>query len=369
MNNRKIKSALTPALLGLLFLNSCGNTEVNPKTKPMQFCLDDNFKAKVKISQPQKEKVTEGITLTGSIEANPDKVVPFVSLVDGVISKTYFSLGDRVVKDQVLAEIRSTELTEMQAQFKIIESQIKVATKNLQSKQAMFEDGISSEKDLLEGQSELAVLKAEKEKISSNLNLFSASTEKGVFQIKAAQSGIIISKNITAGTQISAGSEPLFVLADLSDVWVMINIYASNVQHIVSGMEVSIKTISYPDEVFKGSITSITQVLDEEAKVLKARVVLKNKDLRLKPGMIVDVTAQKLNEGEALRIDTASLVFDNNQNFVVVYKGDCEMAIRKITLLAKSNGSSFIATGLNEGESIVSQNQLLIYEQIKNFQQ
>lgn len=360
---------MVSCLATAVLFSNCGNpAEQTNRTESAHYCLDENFKSKIAFEAPVRRMVTEGIPLTGAVEPNPDKVIHFVSLVGGIISNTYFSLGDNVVKGQVLAELRSAELLELQSQLATIVSRITVADKKLQSVQLMFDDGIASQKDLLEAQSERDVLKAEKEKINANLSLFSASPEKGVFQIKSPATGIITAKSITAGAQISAEGEPLFTISDLSEVWVLVNIYASNVKNIEEGMEVNIKTLSYPDELFRGKITAISQILDAEARVVKARVILQNTDLKLKPGMLVDVTALKQLNNEALSISTVAMVFDNNQNYVVVYRGDCELEIRQVEFITRSNGITFLSGGLDEGEKIISKNHLLVYEQIKNFQ-
>lgn len=356
--------------LGLLVLalGGCNNKKtISQPTENENYCLSESFKEKLEFETAVREQVVEFIPLTGSVETNPDKVIPFVSLVGGVISNTHFSLGDHVTKDQVLAELHSTELSSLQSQLQRIGSQIRVAENRMSAVQSMYDDGISSEKELTEAESDLEVLKAEKQKINANLNLYSASAEKNVFQIKAPASGIITAKSIASGTQISADGEPLFTVSDLREVWVLANVYASNVQNIKAGMEVTITTLSYPDEIFEGEIATISQVYDLEARVLKARVVLPNKDLKLKPGMVVDVTAMKKSDVEALQIPTSAVVFDDNQNFVVVYKDDCEVEIRKVEILSKSNGITYLSAGINEHEKILSKNQLLVYEQIKNF--
>jgi membrane fusion protein, heavy metal efflux system len=369
MNKTTIKLMLTCCVIGAILLTSCKNPEEqSSNSENKNYCLDENFKSKIELEQPKKQFAAEGIPLTGAIEPNPDKVIHFVSLVGGIISNTNFSLGDKVTKGQVLAELRSTELSELQSQTISILSQIKVAEKHLQSMQSMYDDGIASQKDLMEAQSGLEVMKAEKERIKANLSLFSASPEKGVFQIKSPTSGIVTAKSISSGTQISAEGEPLFTISDLSEVWVLINVYATNVMNIEAGMQVHIKTLSYPDEIFEGKIAAISQVLDADAKVLKARVVLQNTNLKLKPGMIVDVTALKELKTEAISISTSAMVFDNNQNYVVVHKGDCEIEIRLVEILTKSNGITFLSGGLSENEKVISKNHLLIYEQIKNFQ-
>ncbi|WP_434037616.1 efflux RND transporter periplasmic adaptor subunit [Formosa sp. 4Alg 33] len=351
------------------FLFSCEKKEkIAEKPDKVQHCLGKETLQKLEFTQPSLSAVVEGIPLTGAVEANPDKVVNFVSLVSGVISKTYFSLGDKVTKGQVLAELRSTELSALKAELKNLDSQILVARKNYEAKQSMFKDEVASQREVLEAQSDLNIHIANKDRVESNLNLFSASSEKGVFQIKAPASGYVTSKEIATGTQISTEGEPLFTISDLSNVWVMVNIYATNVKNIQNGMEMDIKTLSYPDKIFKGKVTAITHVFDSEAKVLKARIVISNKDIALKPGMLVDVMALNNKNTQAFSIPTSSLIFDNNENFVVVYKDDCNQEIRNVKTLNSSNGTTFIDNGLNENDKIVSENQILVYEQIKNFQ-
>lgn len=367
MKNMSLNNTIISCLLATLLLNSCRNSGQNstvPENKP--YCLDQNFKSKIEITSPIKQIVTESIPLTGVIEPNPDKVIHFISLVSGIISNTYFSLGDKVTKGQVLAELKSEQLWELQSQYKTIDAQIKVAERKVQSVRAMFDDGVASQKDLIEAESELTILKAEQEKIQSILSLFSANSDKGVFLIKSPATGIVTAKSIAAGQQISAGGEPLFTISNLDEVWVLVNVHATNIKNIQTGMEVSIKTLSYPGELFKGKITAISQVLDDDSKVLKARVVLQNTDLKLKPGMLVDVIALKELNAEALSIPTEAIIFDNNQNYVVVYKSDCEIEIRQVEILKKNSDFTFLSSGLSENEKIITKNHLLIYEQVKN---
>lgn len=353
-------------IFAVVISQSCNSPEPAPYTAPRGYCLDQNFKQNITFETAKMEPVTEGIHLTGAVEANPDKVVRFVSLVGGIVSKTSFSLGDNVTEGQVLAELHSPELSSLKSELKTLKSQIKVAKKNRKAVQSMYDDGISSKKDLQEAKSELAIYKAERKKVRANLELFSASSEKGVFQIKAPTTGIVTSKSISAGTQITSDDEALFTISDLSEVWIMADIYTTNVQNVKVGMDVNITTLSYPDTVFKGKIQAISQVLDTDAKVLKARIVIPNPDLKLKPGMWVDVIALKNKETMAVSIPTYAVVFDDNQNFVVVHHDDCNMEIRKVNIVSRNNGNVFIAEGLNENEKVISRNQLLIYEQLRN---
>lgn len=352
------------ALIAALALLSgaCGKKQETEEVK--KFCLDESFKSRIALYTAELQDVTEGIHLTGSVEPNPDKVVSYVPLVSGVVTSTFFSLGDRVSKGQVLAEMRSTELSGMSASLASLDSRIQAARSNLASVQSMFDDGLASRKELAEAVSELEVLKAEKARTEKDMSLYSGNSEKGVFQIKAPATGIITEKNVNPGEQVSAGGTPLFTISDLNNLWVMVNIYASNVNNIRQGMDVSITTLSYPDDTFRGNISQISPVFDEEARVLRGRVILPNGDYKLKPGMLVDVTAWKRTGRQAVGIPASAIVFSDNEYYVLVYKDDCHIEARKITIEARNDAMVFVSEGLQAGERIISQNQLLIFESL-----
>ena len=350
----------------VLLLIGCKKEEDFKAVQKEKFCLNEKTKDIVEITTVTKQNVTEGIHLTGSIDANPDKVINFVSLVNGIISNTYFSLGDSVNKGQVLAEMQSTELSSLQAELSSLKSQIEIAKVDLDAKEQLFKDGISSSRELIQAKNELLILESEKQKVENNLNLYSASSTKNVFQIKAPASGIITGKNINSGTTVTDEGESLFSISNLNDVWAMANIYATDIAHVKKGMDVEIKTLSYPDEVFKGKIDVISQVLDQDSKVLKARIVLDNKDFKLKPGMIADITALKEFDQKAIAVPTSCIVFFNNKNYVLIYKDDCDIEAREIEILTKKNGTTYLKNGLEENEKIITKNQLLIFEELGN---
>src|SRR5690606_22798988 len=128
-------------------------------------------------------------------------------------------------------------------------------------------------------------------------------------------------------------------ISDLDEVWILINVYSGSISQIKKDMQVQIRSLSYPDDVFEGKIAALSQVFDEEERVLKARVIIPNPDFKLKPGMLVDVIAQNESATSALSIPTDALVFDDNQHYAVVYKNDCDMEIRRLQLISK-NGST-----------------------------
>jgi len=354
------------AVIGSIIISCDKKEQADAPAKDDKFCLTGKLREKMQIEDVTKQSVQETISLTGNITYNADNVVEFSSLVEGVVTKTFFSLGDHVKKGQVLAEIRSTELNNLQAQAKTLQSQLQVAQRQLQSVKSLSEDGIASQKDLLQAQSEVDVLKASISNVNANLSLFSASQDKSVFLIKAPTEGYIVDKNISPGTQILQNSESLFTISNLKEVWVLANIYTINVAHIKEGMTVDIVLPAYPDDVFKGKITTLSQVFDADEHVLKARVVMQNKDLKLKPGMPADIIINKGNNDRELpAVPSSAILFDDNKNYVLIYKDDCNIEVRQIKPPMKNSRWAFFEDELKEGEKIITKNQLLILEKLK----
>lgn len=354
-------------LLGLLLIYGCSEKQTTKETKEDKFCITKELKEKITIEKVQKRPVNQSINLTGNITYNNDNVVKFNSLVEGIITNTFFSLGDYVKKGQVLAEIKSTELNSLQSESKSLQSQLLVAQRQLQSSKSMFADGIASQKDLIQAQSELDVLKSSLENVKANLAMFSASSERSVFQIKAPTEGYVVAKNISTGMQISDSSEPLFTISNLKEIWVLVNIYTGNLKNISEGMDVNVTTPAYPDEIFKGKISTLSKVFDADEHVLKARVVMDNKDLRLKPGMMADIIITKSAGGDALAaVPAKAAIFSNNRNFILVYKSDCDIEVREINPTIKNNDWIYFENGVNEGEMVITKNHLLIHERLKN---
>ena len=355
-------------LVLLMLVSSCSqNTHKNDMVIADQsdFCLNDFMKDDIKKVPVERTPVKESILLSAKVEANPDKVVHFVSLVSGVVTKTYFSLGEEVKKDQLLIEMMSSELSDLTSQKSSVTSQILVAERQLESVQEMHKDKIASQKDLIEAQSNLNVLHAELQNINAQLQLYRASRERGVFQIKAPASGTIISKNIAPGMQVSADSEPLFTISDLSQVWIMANIYAGNIPFVKKDMQVEIKALPYADEPFTGKINSISQVFDANDRVLKARVIMDNEEGKLMPGMMVDVNVEKEEGILANAAPINALIFDDNQHFLVFYKSDCDIEVRKVIPHVQNETHVFFENNIEEGEQIVTKNHLLIYNHLK----
>lgn len=308
--------------------------------------------------------VVEKLNFQGKVTYNPNAVVNYVSLVGGVIKNSFITLGDKVKKNQVLAEIKSVELNALEAEIQQTSSFLRVAERQLVSTQGFYKDGIASEKELISAESEVANLKSELTRLKTNLELYSASTEKGVFQIKAPMSGFIVANNLSAGMQISAEGDPLFTISNLDEVWVNFNIYATDINQVKEGMQVEIRTSAYPDKIFNGEIVRISQVIDPVENVLKARVILKNTDLLLKPGLNVETIVNVDRDRKAFKLPNDAVIFQNDAYYSVVVNSSCNLIITRLNIISKNEDMVYVDEGLEQGDNVLKENALLMFDKL-----
>jgi cobalt-zinc-cadmium efflux system membrane fusion protein len=252
----------------------------------------------------------------------------------------------------------------MEAERKSLEAEIKILQRELESIQSMYKDNLASQKELFKAQGELNKAEASLEKVRINLSLYGSSGSDGTFVIKSPISGFVVEKGITAGMRIATESDPLFVVADISYVWIIANVYVGNLAAVKEGMSVEISTSAYPNEVFHGNIDVMSQVFDPEERVLKARIVMPNADLRLKPEMTVDLTLHDNHRTHLATVPTKALIFDDNRYFVVKQTVN-GFVITEVILHAQTNGKSYIASGIEAGDQVVIKDNLLMYSKLK----
>jgi len=361
----KIINHLTKIIFaaGIILLQSCSSGK-NNNENTQEGILKKEFLSNIKTEKSVLSSQEQELFLTGKVEYNPDKVVYYSPLISGVIDRTYFSLGDKVQKEQALLDVRSTEIGEFRANMISFDAEMKIAERELQSVQALFNDKLLSEKELLEAKSALKQAQTAYEKAKSDMSLY-IDKGQGVFALKSPLSGYIVDKKAASGTPFSPDSDPLFTVADLSNVWIIANVYAGDLQFVKEGMSVEITTLAYPNEVFSGKINALSQVFDPEEKVLKARIVMPNKDLKFKPKMSVVVKLKNETHRNCLAIPSDALIFDDNKYFVVIEFASEKFEIKEIQIQGHYQKTTYIRSGLSIDDKIVIKNQLLIYSELK----
>lgn len=314
------------------------------------------------------------LTLNGTVTFDQDNVVRVFPLVSGNVQKTTASLGTFVQKGQDLALIRSGDISTYTNDYQSDKSDLEVAQQQFKNVSAQYKSGFASETDFLTARNNVKKAQDELSKSANILRVYGGSTAgtgQPYFSVKAPIAGYIVEKNVNTGQDLRADNQsPLYTISSLQQIWVLANVYEQDIPNIKQGQPVDIQVLAYPDKTFKGTISNVSSVLDEQARVLKVRIVLSNKDGLLKPDMFATIHVHLPNTGSSgggtsLAVPQKSVVFDRDHYYVIVQTGKDKYAVREVNVMKNTTRYAFVEGGnLKPGDTVVTEGSLLLYNDL-----
>ncbi|MBW1761020.1 MAG: efflux RND transporter periplasmic adaptor subunit [Deltaproteobacteria bacterium] len=302
------------------------------------------------------ERLVGGIDAPAEVQLNPNRTAHVAPMVPGQIDEVRVSLGDSVEANQVLATMRSVALGEARSSVANARAAVEVARANFVRQEELKREGIGSQRAYLEAQGVLRG--AESDLAASNERLHVYGGRKGsgsTTTIRSPLEGTIIERHATTGEVVSDGSS-LFMVSDLSRVWVVGRVYEQDVAAARIGAPAVISLQAYPGKVWEGEVSYVSHTLDPHTRTLDVRVELDNPDGTLRPGLFgrialspdADSAAQVavIPQSAVQRIDGQTMVFvatDKPGVFRPTF----------VTLGARARGKVEVRDGLAEGDQVV----------------
>jgi cobalt-zinc-cadmium efflux system membrane fusion protein len=340
------------------------------KQKPaeLKFCLTDTMLTLIKLDTVKYQDVKNEMTLNGKISFDQEKVIKIYPLTGGYVEEIFVELGDSVKKGQTLAIIASGDIVNLKKELFAAEEDLLIAERNLSAAKDLLKGGMTSQKEYVTTEKEYNKSRSEVARIQAILKLYGVHDDQPHYYIKSPISGFLVEKKVNANTQIRAdNNDYLFTISDLRDVWVLANVYESDIDKVSVNFPVTVTTIPYPDKVFNGKIDRIYNMLDPETRSLKVRIKLDNPDYRLKPEMYANVFVSHIEKKKMLAIPSSATIFDNGKNYVMVYHDKCNISTQEVVVARSAGGVSYISDGaLQEGDKIIIKYQLEIYDALND---
>lgn len=352
------------SILFLLFVISC-------KTKPevekeQRFSMTDTMMRRCKFLTIKKEPVKNQLKLFGKIAADNNRLAQVCPIMGGSVLKINVELGDYVKQGQILATVRSGDVAQLKKEKLDALSDLALSEKNLQVAKDLYSGKLNSEKDVLAAEKELEKAKSEVARINEVYNIYHL-TGGAIYDIVAPIDGFVVFKDIIQNELLrNDKSDVIFSIAQIDEVWAVANVNESDISKIKVGYEASIQTIAYPDEIFNGKIDRVFNAIDPETKAMKALVKIKNSDLKLKPEMNATIGLSFLEGKEMIAVPNSAVIFDKSKYWVMVYKNRDDIETRQVKIYNQVGETTYILSGLNEGERIISINGLLIYDALND---
>jgi cobalt-zinc-cadmium efflux system membrane fusion protein len=307
------------------------------------------------------EKLEEASQLSATGSVNPDisRTVPVISLANGRVVDIKVRLDDFVKKGQLLMKVQSPDVSSaFDAYLKAVNDEQLANKAYIRAKdlldhgaisQAMYEQAEDSEKDakadLTAAEEQLKVIGVDKDHPSPVVNVY------------APVSGVIITQNVTqagaAGVNLS-GSSTAFVIADLSQVWILCDVYENDLPKVHVGQSAQIHINAYPDKVLTGRISDVGPVLDPSIRTAKVRIEVPNPGI-LKIGMFVTATFESNAKQTFAAVPADAVLHLHDRDWVFLPAGSNQFKrteVRGGKVL--SGGKQEILSGLAPGQQVVA---------------
>ncbi len=361
---RKTFSACVWMMVCVLIISSCRNEPI--EEDHIAFSLSDTMMARCEFREAGFQKVKNEIRLFGRITADNNKTAQVYPVVGGVVTSIHVELGDYVKQGHIMATIQSSEVAQFQKEKHDATNAVIIAEKNLQVANDLFTGKLNSEKEVAVAEKELENARAELNRINDIYKIYNLRSGS-VYDVTAPMSGFVITKQINQNEQLPSDmSAPIFSIAEINEIWALANVNESDISRIQVGYDAEVRTLAFPDQVYKGKIDKVFNAIDPETRSMKARVKIPNEDFKLKPEMNCTVSVHFTENETKIAVPSSAVIFDKSKYWVMVFKDRHNIDTRQVSIHRQLGDITYLNNGVNEGETVITRSSLLVYDAIND---
>jgi cobalt-zinc-cadmium efflux system membrane fusion protein len=354
----------------------------SPKSEPAPTAPEVISGSNVTLSASQRQNIQiqkarlssfhRTVEATGTVGFDNDQATTVLAPFSGPVSKLLVSLGDEVKVGQPLALIESPDYAAALSGYRKALTTARNARRIADVDEQLFKGDALAHRDLEQAQADAINAEADRDAALSQLRSLGVDEKttkeidknlpvsKALAMIRSPLPGTVVEKLITPGQLVQAGATPCFTVADMSQVWVMANIFESDLANVRVVDTAEVTTPASPKS-YPGKVDNISAIIDPATHAIGVRVLTKNPDGILKKQMYVQVAIQSSRESQGLFVPV-SAVLRNDENLPFVYLSlpDGTFERRRVSLGSRVGDEFEITTGLKEGESIIVNGGLFV---------
>jgi len=372
-------------MLVAVFISGCGsgpgesaskmtsytNEESHADTAQL-FTIPQDQMAHVQVVPVEKTKLARVLRMTGTVTYNLFKTTPVFTAVSGPVHEILVTPGENVKAGQPMLTVNSPDYSMLRSAYIKARDAFQLAEKNYNRSKDLYDHHAIAERDMEQAESDRAQAQADLESSEAGLRVLGVPDPEALakgpasFQVPllAPVGGLVTDRLVGPGQLLAAGTTQCFTISDMSTVWVLLNVYQSDLGAVRVGDSVDIATDSYP-EVFHGRVSYVAAAVDPATRTLQARIVTDNPGGKLKNNMYVTATVRAgVIDGALVVPDAAVLRDTENQPFVYVQTDSNKFARQLVTLGESLGGHTQITAGLKGGDHVVGDGSLFL--QFKN---
>jgi len=309
------------------------------------------------LTQATAHDSTSELKVTGVIAPDISRNVPVISLASGRIVQVDARLGDTVKKGQVLLKVQSADISGAFSDYRKAVADEQLAHTQLERSKQLYDRGAISLNDLQVAQDTEDKAKVDVETTAEKLRVLgnaSLDHPSGIVDIRAPISGVITDQQVTnaSGVQGLASPNP-FTISDLSDVWILCDVYENDLGTVRVGEKANIRLNSYPEQDFTGTISNIGPILDPNLRTAKVRIEVHNPGL-MRPGMFVTATFHGQQKEKRAAVPATAILHLHDREWVYIPKDNEFRRVEVVSGDMLPGGMQEIVKGIEPGQQVVA---------------
>lgn len=352
-------------LCGIILLTGCKQQAENMETFAYRIEGDtvrlsgNSWSKKLRITEAEPVSYSKEIVTAGTVRPIPTRYAHIAPPFAGRVVKSYVHMGQKVKKGEPLFEIICPDFTAAQKDFFQAKSARDLARKDLRRKEDLIRNGVSSQKELEEAQNALLITEKDFENAQAALQVYQVEDFVSMslgqpLVVRAPISGTLVENNIVNGQYLKDDSEPIAVVADLSEVWVSAQVKEKDIRFIGKGDSLDIEVSALPDYSIKGFVYHVEEAVDESTRSIRVISECRNDSERLKLGMYATVHFWGIPQ-DMVQVPETSLLQGIDGNFIYVQVAPDVFVSRRVEVETASGGKAVVSKGLQAGERIISE--------------
>ncbi|HTH43390.1 MAG TPA: efflux RND transporter periplasmic adaptor subunit [Terracidiphilus sp.] len=326
--------------------------------------VDSNDAQKFKVVAAEKIEASGELNATGAVFPDVSREIPVISLANGRVVDIKVRLDEAVKKGQLMFRVQSPDInTAFNAYLKSANDE-QLANKAYIRAQDLLAHGAISQAMFEQAEDAENNAKADLTAADEQLKLYGVDKAhpSPVVNVYAPVSGVVVSQNITNGAAAGvglAGSATAFTIADLSQVWVVCDVYENDIPKLQLGQQARITLNAYPDRPLTGRVSDIGPILDPALRTAKVRIEVANPGF-LKLGMFATATFTSRTKQAHAVVPADAVLHLHDRDWVFVPAGDNKFRRTEVRAGQIISGSrQTILSGIQPGQQVVS-NALLL---------
>jgi membrane fusion protein, heavy metal efflux system len=336
-------------------LTRSGNKVTVPEGSPLR--------SRLAIATIAAKDIKRDIVLPAAVEADPGRTVKVLPPVAGRVVSLKTQLGERVAEGQDLLVLDSGDLAQAFSDDEKARTMLTLTKEALDRQLGLEKVGGAAIKDREQAQSDYAQAQSEFDRAETRLRSIGVSSNQvektRLLSVKAPMAGSVIDLQVAPGAFLNDPTAEIMTIANLETVWVTANVPESDTALVAKGQAADVAFTAYPDEVFKGRVLFVSDVVDSDTRRIKVRIAFDNEDRRLRPGMFANVTFHAPTQSLPV-VPASALLLKDDLNQVLVETAPWTFEARTVDIGFQDGDQVALTGGVKVGDRVVTKGGVLL---------